>query len=392
MAEVAQMTEIAPSATADDRIRMECDKCGYKCVPQWLNDKAHCLKCQAVLRSRNSLHEAKREILGAEAGEDRRQAGEVSTFKAAPNSAMEFASGSCSKAPDGVHHWKYGKCNFCQQAEGKLAKGPGVMQNPGGVGECQKGGKCMFKFAKCTKCGRGELAKGEREDVRRISDASTASSGTNASKSPRTQVTQVAQPTQPRAQSPPLAAAAGLLMKDTKSEEEVTKKFSKESKDSESGKSSKGETRKTSKGRTDDRTKMTCHVCGYKSVPQWLNDKAHCLKCDAILKTRASIHGEVDLPENMQKDLTASRKPGEASTYKESPGSAMESLSGSCSKSPNGLHHWKYGKCNFCQQAEGKLVKGAGVLANPGGAAGCKDGGKCMFKFSKCTKCGRKEF
>jgi hypothetical protein len=109
-------------------------------------------------------------------------------------------------------------------------------------------------------------------------------------------------------------------------------------------------------------------------------------------RTRASIHGEVDLPENWQKDLTASRKPGEASTYKESPGSAMESSSGSCSKSPNGLHHWKYGKCNFCQQAEGKLVKGAGVLANPGGAAGCKDGGKCMFKFSKCTKCGRKEF
>ena len=286
MAEVAQMVEIAPSAAADDRIRMECDKCGYKCVPQWLNDKAHCLKCQAVLRSRNSLHEAKREILGAEAnGEDRRQAGEVSTFKAAPNSAMESASGSCSKAPDGVHHWKYGKCNFCQQAEGKLAKGPGVMQNPGGVGECQKGGKCMFKFAKCTKCGRGELAKGEREDVRRISDASTASSGTNNSKSPRTQVTQ---PTQPRAQSPPLAAAAGLLMKDTKSEEEVTKKFSKESKDSESGKSSKGETRKTSKGGTDDRTRMTCHVCGYKSVPQWLNDKAHCLKCDAILKTPSS--------------------------------------------------------------------------------------------------------
>ena len=285
MAEVAQMVEIVPSA-ADDRIRMECDKCGYKCVPQWLNDKAHCLKCQAVLRSRNSLHEAKREILGAEAnGEDRRQAGEVSTFKAAPNSAMESASGSCSKAPDGVHHWKYGKCNFCQQAEGKLAKGPGVMQNPGGVGECQKGGKCMFKFAKCTKCGRGELATGEREDVRRISDASTASSGTNASKSPRTQVTQ---PTQPRAQSPPLAAAAGLLMKDTKSEEEVTKKFSKESKDSESGKSSKGETRKTSKGGTDDRTRMTCHVCGYKSVPQWLNDKAHCLKCDAILKTPSS--------------------------------------------------------------------------------------------------------
>ena len=80
-------------ATAEDRIKMECDKCGYKCIPQWirssvanvessdhprspcelscneirarlqgyrakacwpiqsgtprLNDKAHCLKCQA---------------------------------------------------------------------------------------------------------------------------------------------------------------------------------------------------------------------------------------------------------------------------------------------------------------------------------------------------------
>ena len=292
MAEVAQPVaeaSVAPTKSAnDDRMRMECDMCGYKCVPQWLNDKAHCLKCQAVLRSRNSVHESKREVVGAEAnGEDRRVAGEVSTFKMPPSSAMESASGSCSKAPDGVHHWKYGKCNFCQQAEGKLAKGPGVMQNPGGVGECAKGGKCMFKFAKCTKCGKGELSKGEREDVRRGSNASTAS--TLSSKSPRTQ---------PRAQSPPLAAAAGLML-DTKSEtkeakeEEVTKKLSKESKDSKdsesrkSSKSSKSETvtRKASKGSNDDRTRMTCHVCGYKSVPQWLNDKAHCLKCDAIVKT-----------------------------------------------------------------------------------------------------------
>ena len=72
----------------------------------------------------------------------------------------------------------------------------------------------------------------------------------------------------------------------------------------------------------------------------------------------------------------------EASTYKTSPGSAMESAGGSCLKSPNGVHHWKYGKCNYCQKAEGKLVKGAGALANPGGAGGCsKDGGKCMFKW-----------
>ena len=101
----------------------------------------------------------------------------------------------------------------------------------------------------------------------------------------------------------------------------------------------------------------------------------------------------MDLPGEIPKDLSASRAPGETSTYKLAPSSAMESASGSCPKSPNGIHHWKYGKCNYCQQAEGKFVKGAGALANPGGAAGCsKDGGKCMFKFSKCTKCGRKEF
>ena len=133
---------------------------------------------------------------------------------------------------------------------------------------------------------------------------------------------------------------------------------------------------------------------GYKSIPQWLNDKAHCLKCDAIVKSRPGLHGEVDLPENLQKDLSSSRAPGEASTYKASPGSAMESAGGSCSKSPNGMHHWKYGKCNYCQKGEGKFVKGAGALANPGGSGGCpKDGGKCMFKYlaRKGTGCERKK-
>lgn len=37
-----------------------------------------------------------------------------------------------------------------------------------------------------------------------------------------------------------------------------------------------------------DRIKMECQVCGYKSFPQWMNDRAHCLKCDAVLKTRQS--------------------------------------------------------------------------------------------------------
>ena len=192
----------------------------------------------------------------------------------APSSAMESTRGSCSKAPDGVHHFKYGKCNFCQVPEGQLARGVGVLPNPGGAADCEMGGKCMFKFAKCTKCGRGENGmKLEREESRRSSEVSTASSSGTPRPSPRTNKV--------RPTSPPLAAAAGLLVKS-------------DTRDEEPPKLSKGETRETpatrkaskeKAGTADDRARVQCHLCGYKSVPQWLNDQAHCLKCDAVVKT-----------------------------------------------------------------------------------------------------------
>eukprot|EP00913_Durusdinium_trenchii_P000705 g657.t1 len=124
-----------------------------------------------------------------------------------------------------------------------------------------------------------------------------------------------------------------------------------------------------------ERVKMECQVCGYSSVPQWLNDQAHCLKCNAVLRVREDLHGQ--LPEAPATTASVRRKPGEVSTYKHSSGSAMESAGGTCAKAPDGQHHWKYGKCNFCQIPEGKLVKGAGALANPGGKGGCQEGGKC---------------
>lgn len=40
-----------------------------------------------------------------------------------------------------------------------------------------------------------------------------------------------------------------------------------------------------------NRVKMECPTCGYKSYPQWMNDRAHCLKCDTVLKTRPGAHG-----------------------------------------------------------------------------------------------------
>merc|ERR1711879_965825 len=84
--------------------------------------------------------------------------------------------------------------------------------------------------------------------------------------------------------------------------------------------------------------------------------------------------------------------PGEATTYKLSPSSAMESESGKCAKSDTGMHHWKFGKCKYCQKPEGKLVSGIGAITNPGSDRECEHGGKCIFKFAKCTKCGTSEY
>eukprot|EP00419_Tripos_fusus_P052424 CAMPEP_0172800762 /NCGR_PEP_ID=MMETSP1075-20121228/2782_1 /TAXON_ID=2916 /ORGANISM="Ceratium fusus, Strain PA161109" /LENGTH=463 /DNA_ID=CAMNT_0013638719 /DNA_START=58 /DNA_END=1449 /DNA_ORIENTATION=+ len=43
------------------------------------------------------------------------------------------------------------------------------------------------------------------------------------------------------------------------------------------------------------RQKMECPRCGYKSFPQWMNDKAHCLKCDHVLKVRHAGGGGAGL-------------------------------------------------------------------------------------------------
>jgi len=70
---------------------------------------------------------------------------------------MESQSGSCSKAPNGQHAWKFGKCSYCGKPEGKLAVGTGTFANPGGANTCSGGGKCMFMFGKCKKCGKKEV-------------------------------------------------------------------------------------------------------------------------------------------------------------------------------------------------------------------------------------------
>eukprot|EP00446_Apocalathium_sp_SHHI-4_P033892 CAMPEP_0177319048 /NCGR_PEP_ID=MMETSP0368-20130122/14402_1 /TAXON_ID=447022 ORGANISM="Scrippsiella hangoei-like, Strain SHHI-4" /NCGR_SAMPLE_ID=MMETSP0368 /ASSEMBLY_ACC=CAM_ASM_000363 /LENGTH=368 /DNA_ID=CAMNT_0018778523 /DNA_START=42 /DNA_END=1146 /DNA_ORIENTATION=+ len=296
--------------------RMECTTCGYKCTPQWLNDEAHCLKCQTVLRRRDQ---------GAGVGSGtavsdgaRRQVGEASTFKTDASDAREFEGGAgCAKSPTGIHLYKFGKCSHCQQPE------------PSGA-------------ARARPAPAAKPASSPRPAAK---PASSPRPAARPSSSPR--------PAAKPASSPrPVAAVC----------------------EDGSGSASAAEP-----ADRNDRAKVECHLCGYKSVPQWLNDKAHCLKCQAVLKTQQTVHGSTD----GKLHPTTQRQAGEVSTFKHSAGSAMESESGDCSKAPTGSHHWKFGKCEFCGKAEGILVKGPGVTANPGGVGGCDKGGKCIFKFSK---------
>ena len=111
--------------------------------------------------------------------------------------------------------------------------------------------------------------------------------------------------------------------------------------------------------------RKTCPTCAHS----WL-DKYGKKECPKCLKP---------LPEGK---ATPKRAPGEASTYKQSASSAMESSSGECPK--GGPCTWKFGKCSKCGRGEGY-----GKECFRGGE--CPKGGKHVYSFGKCTKCGEAE-
>jgi hypothetical protein len=161
------------TSASEDRARMECHVCGYRCVPQWLNDEAHCLKCQAVLKRRPSVHQ---------------RCGTSGTHGSSSLRPVTPPTRQRSKSLSSI----YDKSTW------------------------------------------GSFAQECREN-------STNSSGTYHST---------------------------LLSSLASNQEKVSVKESP----------------------AGDRSRMECHICGYKCVPQWLNDEAHCLKCQAVLRTRPSIH------------------------------------------------------------------------------------------------------
>ncbi|KAJ9463626.1 hypothetical protein DIPPA_09929 [Diplonema papillatum] len=139
-----------------------------------------------------------------------------------------------------------------------------------------------------------------------------------------------------------------------------------------------------------------CPHCDFS----WLDKygKNECPKCSQPLSVGGPSHqrqswatGAYTAQQTSGLHGAARIQPGEASTFKQSASSAMESAGGACPK--GGPHMWKFGKCSKCGRGEG-YGGGAGVTAvrRPSGASGACAEGKHKYKFGKCTACGRAEF
>mmetsp|Transcript_86595 Transcript_86595/g.250054 ORF Transcript_86595/g.250054 Transcript_86595/m.250054 type:complete len:353 (-) Transcript_86595:72-1130(-) len=337
-----------------ERVKMTCPGCGYQCVPQWLNDEASCLKCFTTLRRRAS---------GAGVGAgvaihdtSRRMPGEACTIKMAPSSAMESEGGQCAKSPNGPHLFRFGKCSYCAKPEPAGQRSLATRPTPTPVRASSRSGSKPRADA-----GRYNFSLNAEahDDVLAVPPAGAR---------PRSSSRSSSCASQPRSGGHDHEA---FPLFPEPAHGEGAKQF----------------------GSRNDRTKVECIHCGYKSVPQWLNDRAHCLKCQAVLKVQDSIHSSGGGASASCGFGGARRVSGEVSTFKVAPGDAMLHSSGSCARSPDGQHLWRFGKCDYCAVAEGKILGGGGACANPGASSGgCAAGGKCMFKFAKCSKCGRKEF
>jgi hypothetical protein len=134
MHRAAAVSEMSQSARSPASKRLECPTCGHRWLDKYQKDE--CPKCLSKL-STSFMLIAK--------GGSRRVAGEVSTFKQPPGSAMESESGSCLFG--GPHSWRFGRCSKCGRSEGKHVKA----STP--AGECRMGGRHVFMFTnRCTKC------------------------------------------------------------------------------------------------------------------------------------------------------------------------------------------------------------------------------------------------
>ena len=92
-----------------------------------------------------------------------------------------------------------------------------------------------------------------------------------------------------------------------------------------------------------------CPTCGHRWLDKY--EKDECPKCLVPLSIAESRRNQ--------------RLPGEVSTFKQPPGSAMESASGVCPKGQGGQKHlWRFGRCTICGMAEGNALSRSRCVVN----------------------------
>merc|ERR1711935_121709 len=279
---------------------------------------------------------------------------------------MEAQSGSCKKNNGGPHNWKFGKCSHCGMGEG------GAVQEK--FGECPKGGKHIYKFSKCTKCGalEGNVSAagppGNAAPRSKCQGKGPKTISTNEMKIYEEDFNRFDLDRSGALEEKEIVALIGSQLGRAPNAAEQKKFLDMADKDGD-GKISLQEYIKVVLGGSsftvEKANRKSCPSCAHSWLDKYGKDE--CPKC------LAPLSGGKDR-----------RQSGEASTNKQSAGSAMEAQSGSCKKNNGGPHNWKFGKCSHCGMGEG------GAVQEKFGE--CPKGGKHIYKFSKCTKCGAAEF
>lgn len=332
---------------------MFCQVCNFESFLPRSTEEPRCLKCNTLL-SRRSSHVNTFGVALADQLQPRRLSGEVKTYEQLM--LGEWESGCCEQSPNGTHHWKFGKCHYCQKAEGEFVHGSSTSATSTGSSWCPLGGKCSFKSARCCKCGRVR----ERSSERRSSQHSVSVSPRPSSRqsvqsrhksvSPRPSLT-----SPPRSRQDSLSSRPSLMIERAKPEATCEER--------------------------------ECQKCGYTCLT-WLNDGASCLNCESLLKSSSS---QENGDEGTRRALEGLPR-RQTDCLNDVEVNATQSGFVSCQQSPNGCHVWHFGKCQYCQKPEGRRAHGSGSFSNPGGFFGiCSMGGKCMCKFGRCVKCGHVE-
>lgn len=235
-----------------NRVKMECPTCGYRSYPQWMNNKAHCLKCDAVLKTRPNTGPR----------------GAAAKSRGSPGPAARAAAPAARAAPMSEEdRLKMRFRSLDVDGDGTLTFDEmSSLLRRGDPNFTDEQLHTLFEGA--DQNGNGVIEFDEFVDFIH-SPPATAPAAPNRSGRPAS-----------REHFPPAPAHDRGHMSEEEEEPRVIPK-------------AKSPARVTKPAHPDqqNRVKMECPQCGYKSYPQWMNDKAHCLKCDAVLKTRQGAHG-----------------------------------------------------------------------------------------------------